>query len=196
VETKNIARYLESFGKNVVKESQNLLRKQKGSTSLGESIRYTVRKEEGGYSTKFYMDDYGQFLDKGVSGNKVKQSYINYDGKKVSSPGKGYTTQHPPTGILEKWIKRKGLKGRDMGSTYINSKGRRIVRPATGRFITNKSFAFAIAKSIQKNGIKSLSFFQKPFGLRFQQLEKDFLKILTLDIRSNLVEFYRPKSKN
>lgn len=179
--TKNIARYLESFGKNVVKESQNLLRKQKGSTSLGESIRYTVRKEEGGYSTKFYMDDYGQFLDKGVSGNKIKQSYINYDGKKISSPGKGYTTQHPPTGILEKWIKRKGLKGRDKKS---------------GRFITNKSFAFAIAKSIQKNGIKSLSFFQKPFGLRFQQLEKDFLKILILDIRSNLVEFYRPKSKN
>jgi|TARA_R110000803_G_scaffold46423_3_gene97415 hypothetical protein len=178
VNTKAIENYLNSFGRQVVKESQELLQKQKGSTSLGESIRFTVTKEDGGFSTKFYMEDYGKFLDKGVSGNEKKQSYTNYDGKKLSSPGKGYTTKHPPTGILEKWIKRKGLKGRDKKS---------------GRFITNKSFAFAIAKSIQKKGIKSLSFFQKPFGLRFKELEKDFLKILTIDIRSNLVEFYRPK---
>ena len=176
--TANIERYLNSFGKQVVKDSRELLREDKGDTSLGNSIRFTVTAEEGGFSTKFYMAEYGQFLDKGVSGNKKKQSYINYDGKKVKSPGKGYTTQHPPTGIIEKWIKRKGLKGR-------NKK--------TGRFIKDKSFAFAIAKSIQKKGIKSLSFFQKPLGLQFNKLEKDMLKILTLDIRSYLTEFYRPK---
>ena len=176
--TANIERYLNSFGKQVVKDSRELLREDKGDTSLGNSIRFTVTAEEGGYSTKFYMAEYGQFLDKGVSGNKEKQSYINYDGKKVKSPGKGYTTQHPPTGIIEKWIKRKGLKGR-------NKK--------TGRFIKDKSFAFAIAKSIQKKGIKSLSFFQKPLGLQFNKLEKDMLKILTLDIKSYLTEFYRPK---
>ena len=176
--TANIERYLESFGKQVVKDSRELLREDKGDTSLGNSIRFTVTAEEGGFSTKFYMAEYGQFLDKGVSGNKEKQSYINYDGKKVKSPGKGYTTQHPPTSIIEKWIKRKGLKGR-------NKK--------TGRFIKDKSFAFAIAKSIQKKGIKSLSFFQKPLGLQFNKLEKDMLKILTLDIRSYLTEFYRPK---
>ena len=178
MKTDNIERYLESFGKQVVKESKDLLQKAKGSTSLGNSIRFTVTAEVGGFSTKFYMADYGEYLDKGVSGNKKKQSYTNYDGKTVKSPGKGYTTAHPPTGIIEKWIKRKGLKGR-------NKK--------TGRFIKDKSFAFAIAKSIQKKGIKSLSFFQKPLGLQFKKLEKDFLKILTLDIRSNLVEFYRPK---
>tara|TARA_R110000851_G_scaffold38729_2_gene99166 strand:- start:2848 stop:3384 length:537 start_codon:yes stop_codon:yes gene_type:complete len=178
VNTDNIERYLESFGRQVVKDSRDLMQKAKGSTSLGNSIRFTVTKEEGGFSTKFYMEEYGQFLDKGVSGNKVKQSYTNYDGQKKSSPGKGYTTAHPPTGIIEKWIKRKGLKGRNK---------------ETGRFIKDKSFAFAIAKSIQKKGIKSLSFFQKPLGLQFKKLEKDFLKILTLDIRNNLVEFYRPK---
>ena len=191
--TDNIERRLNSFGKQVVKDSKDLLYKAKGSTSLGESIRFTVTSENGGFSTKFFMDEYGQFLDKGVSGNTVKQSYTNYDGKKKSSPGKGYTTKHPPTGIIEKWIKRKGLKGRNMGSTYINSKGRRIKRPATGRFITNKSFAFAIAKSIQKKGIKSLSFFQKPLGLQFKKLEKDMLKVISQDIRTYLTEFYRPK---
>ena len=191
--TDNIERYLNSFGKQVVKDSRELLKEAKGDTALGQSIRFTVTAEQGGFSTKFYMADYGQYLDKGVSGNKIKQSYTNYDGKKVASPGKGYTTLHPPTSILEKWIKRKGLKGRNMGSTYINSKGRRIKRPATGRFITNKSFAFAIDKKKKKKGIKSLSFFQKPLGLQFKKLEKDMLKILTLDIRSYLTEFYRPK---
>jgi len=178
MKTDNIQRYLNSFGNQVLKDSRELLKDAKGNTALGESIRFTVTAEEGGFSTKFYMADYGQYLDKGVSGNKVKQSYTNYDGKKVASPGKGYTTKHPPTSIIEKWIKRKGLKGR-------NNK--------TGRFIKNKSFAFAVAKSIQKKGIKSLSFFQKPLGLEFKKLEKDMLKILTLDIRSYLTEFYRPK---
>ena len=56
--TKAIENYLNSFGRQVVKESQELLQKQKGSTSLGKSIRFTVTKEEGGFSTKFYMDDY------------------------------------------------------------------------------------------------------------------------------------------
>lgn len=182
MKTDNIERYLNSFGKQVVKESKDLLQKAKGSTSLGNSIRFTVTKEEGGFSTKFYMEDYGQFLDKGVSGNKVKQSYINYDGKKKSSPGKGYTTKGPPIDILSKWIKRKGIKPK--GFKRGRSKD-------TGQFVSG--FAFLISRKIKREGIKSLSFFQKPLGLQFKKLEKDFLKILTLDIRSNLVEFYRPK---
>ena len=175
--TANIERYLESFGKQVVKDSRSLLEKAKGDTSLGESIRVQVTKEDGGYSTKFYMASYGEYLDKGVSGNEKKRTFKNFDGNTKNSPFK-YTTKHPPTGLIEKWIKRKGLKGRNKKS---------------GRFITNQSFAFAIAKSIQKKGIKSLSFFQKPLGLEFKKLEKDMLKILTLDIRSYLTEFYRPK---
>ena len=175
--TANIERRLNSFAKQVVKDSQDILQKEKGSTSLSKSIRFQVSKEEGGFSTKFYMADYGEYLDKGVSGNKVQRSYKDYDNKTKTSPYK-YTNKHPPTGILEKWIKRKGLKGRDKKS---------------GRFIKNKSFAFAIAKSIQKKGIKSLSFFQRPLGLQFKELEKDMLKMITLDIRSYLTEFYRPK---
>tara|TARA_R110000851_G_C12825824_1_gene540116 strand:- start:54 stop:602 length:549 start_codon:yes stop_codon:yes gene_type:complete len=182
VNTQAIENYLNSFGRQVVKESQELLRKQKGSTSLGESIRFTVTKEDGGFSTKFYMADYGQFLDKGVSGNKKQQSYINYDGIKKSSPGKGYTTKGPPIDILSKWIKRKGIKPKGTGRGRSKN---------TGQYISG--LAYLISRKIKRDGIKSLSFFQKPLGLNFKQLEEDFLKILTIDIRSNLVEFYRPK---
>ena len=180
--TANIERYLNSFGKQVVKDSKKLLREDKGNTSLGNSIRFKVTAEEGGFSTKFYMAEYGQFLDKGVSGNKEKQSYINYDGKKVKSPGKGYTTKGPPIDILSKWIKRKGIKPKGLG------RGR---SKDTGQFVSG--FAFLISRKIKREGIKSLSFFQKPLGLQFNKLEKDMLKILTLDIKSYLTEFYRPK---
>ena len=182
MDTKNIENYLNSFGKQVVKDSRDLLQKAKGDTSLGNSIRFIVTAEDGGFSTKFYIEKYGQFLDKGVSGNKTKQSYTNYDGKKVSSPGKGFTTKGPPVDILSKWIKRKGIKPKGLGRGRSKN---------TGQFVSG--FAFLISRKIKREGIKSISFFQKPLGLQFKKLEKDFLKILTLDIRSNLVEFYRQK---
>jgi hypothetical protein len=45
----------------------------------------------------------------------------------------------PPTGPIKKWIEVRKIKGRDK---------------KTGRFISNQSLAFAIAKGIQKNGIR------------------------------------------
>ena len=83
---KALERYLNSFGKSVVQKSKDNLKSDKGSTTLGKSIRSEVTKEANGYSVKFYMLDYGTFLDKGVSGNKVKRSYTNIKGKSETSP--------------------------------------------------------------------------------------------------------------
>jgi hypothetical protein len=53
-------------------------------------------------------------------------------------PGKGYV----PIGSLLAWIKQRGLKGRDK----------------KGKFMTDKSFAFAIQKNIRKFGIRPANF--------------------------------------
>lgn len=53
-------------------------------------------------------------------------------------PGKGYV----PVGSLIRWIKQRGLKGRDK----------------KGKFITDRSFAFAIQKNIKKFGIRPANF--------------------------------------
>jgi len=53
-------------------------------------------------------------------------------------PGKGFV----PVGSLMKWIKDRGLKGRDK----------------KGRYMTDKSFAFAIQTNIKKFGIKPSNF--------------------------------------
>jgi hypothetical protein len=180
--TKNIENYLKSFGQNVVDDSKKLLYSEKGSTALGKSIRFKVVKTATGFSTKFYMDDYGEFLDKGVSGNKKKQSYIDSKGQTVSSPGKGFTTKGPPIDILSKWIKRKGIKPKGLGRGRSKN---------TGQYVSG--FAYLISRKIKREGIKSLSFFQKPLGLWYDRLQHDFLKILKLDIETYLTTFYRPK---
>ena len=182
MDTKNLENYLKSFGQNVVKDSKALLKKDKGSTALGKSIRFKVEETKSGFSTKFYMDDYGEFLDKGVSGNKKKQSYKDSKGKTQSSPGKGFTTKGPPIDILSKWIKRKGIKPKGLG------RGR---SKDTGQFVSG--FAYLISRKIKREGIKSLSFFQKPLGLWYDKLQDDFLKVLKLDIETYLTTFYRPK---
>ena len=114
MKTTNIENYLKSFGQNVVKDSKKLLYSEKGRTALGKSIKFKVEETATGFSTQFYMDDYGEYLDKGVSGNKEKQSYKDSKGQTQSSPY-SYTTKGPPIDILSKWIKRKGIKPKGLG---------------------------------------------------------------------------------
>ena len=171
MDTKNIESYLNSFGKQVVNRAKaNLGRAKGGSTKLAQTIKFEVKPDADGFVVKFYMADYGTFLDKGVSGNKKKQSYKNYENQTESSPYK-YTTKQPPPDILSKWIKKKGIKGRDKN---------------TGRFISNLSLAFIIGRSIKRDGIKSLSFFQKPLGLGMKQFGKDLLGVIAEEIKDNI----------
>jgi len=170
--TSNIERYLESFGKYIVKQSRtNLTKKNKNvNRDLYNSIRFKISQDEQGFSLKFYMLDYGTFVDKGVSGNKKIQEYTTYDGRKVESPYK-FRSKQPPTGILEKWIKARGLKGRNK---------------ETGRYITNKSLAYAIAYNIKRNGIKGISFFQRPLQLGLERFGENLLGAVKEDILNNI----------
>ena len=51
------------------------------------------------------------------------------------------------------------------------------------------SLAFIIGRKIKRDGIKSLSFFQKPFGVEYDKLKKDILDILKLDIQNYITTF-------
>ena len=191
MDTTRIEKYLKDFGDNVVASAQANLNKEKGNTALGQSINVKVVPDDKGFSVNFYMEDYGTFLDKGVSGNENSQSFTDYKGMTKSSPYK-YTTKQPPTGILEKWIATKGLKGRKSLIKHRKGDAKKKKIKGAGQFITNKSFAFAIAKTIQRKGIKSLSFFQEPLGLYYGILQKRLLGEVKMDIENYLVSFYRP----
>jgi len=171
--TANIERYLNSFGKQVVNRAKGNLQKAKGGgTALEQSIRFEVVADADGFSVQFYMADYGTFQDKGVSGYAKKQKYKDYKNKVVSSPYNFKRNTPPiPPGILAKWISKKGIKGRD---------------EKTGRFIKNISLAFIMGRAIKRDGIQSLSFFQKPLGLGLKQFGKDLLGNVKQDIIDSL----------
>ena len=165
----SLERYLKSFGKQVVKQAKGNLSKAGKKGALSNSIDFFVIRKGGTLTVRFKMAAYGVFVDKGVSGNKVKRSYLDRDGKTKSSPFK-FTTKQPPTSIIEKWIKRKGLKGRDK----------------KGRFITHKSLSFLIARSIKSKGIQGISFFQKPLMLGMKTFSKKFGAAIKEDILNNI----------
>ncbi len=181
MDTQNLERFLKSFGGQVIKDAKANLIQAKGETALGNSIRFEVTADDQGFTTKFFMEDYATYLDKGVSGNKNPVSYKNYYGNKQSSPYK-YTTKGPPIDILSKWIKRKGIKPKGLG------RGR---SKDTGQYISG--FAYLISKKIKREGIKSLSFFQTPLGIGLKEVKDKMLKELKLDIETYLTTYYRPK---
>jgi hypothetical protein len=161
----SLERYLKSFGSQVVKQAKGNLSAAGKGGALANSIDFFVIRKGGTVTVRFKMAAYGKYVDKGVSGNKVKRSFQDYKGKTEKSPFK-YTTKQPPSGIIEKWIKRKGLKGRDK----------------KGRFITHKSLSFLIARSIKKKGIQGISFFQKPLMLGMKQFSDKFGAAIKADI--------------
>jgi hypothetical protein len=174
MKTDNIERYLNSFGRQVANRAKGGLQKAKGGgTALEQSIRFEVVKDSEGFTVNFYMADYGTFVDKGVSGTKKQQKFKDYNNKVITSPysykkSKGHS--QPPSSALDKWIVKKGIAPRDKG----------------GRFISRKSISYLIARSIGKNGIKGLSFFQKPLGLGLKQFGKDLLGNVKQDIINEL----------
>mgnify|MGYP003149276000 FL=1 len=164
-----LERYLKSFGSQIVKEAKgNLVAAGKGG-ALASSIDFFIIKRGGSVTLRFKMSAYGKYVDKGVSGNKVTRTFTDRKGKTQTSPFR-YTTKQPPSGIIEKWIKRKGLKGRDK----------------KGRFITHKSLSFLIARSIKSKGIQGISFFQKPLMIGMKQFEFKFGAAIKADILLSL----------
>lgn len=167
---KNLERYLESFGKQVMNRAKRNVAKAKGGgTDLEKSIRFKVKKSKGGFEVQFWMASYGTYVDKGVSGTKQTRKFKNYENQTKTSPYK-YKSKQPPSGILDKWVVKKRIAPRD----------------EQGRFIKRKSLVFLIARSIKRNGIQGISFFQKPLGLGLKQFGSKMLGALGEDIMSNL----------
>jgi hypothetical protein len=173
VKTDNIERYLESFGKQVVNRSKGNLQKAGKGGKLEDSIKFKVITTNDGFTVQFYMSSYGQYVDKGVSGTKVKRTFKDYKGKTIKSPfsyknSKGHS--QPPSSALDKWVVRKGIAPRD----------------ASGKFMKRKTITFLIARSIGKKGIQGISFFQKPLGLALDEFGKDLLGSVKEDILNTL----------
>lgn len=169
MDTANIERYLNSFGKQVVNRAKGNLQKAGKGGKLENSIKFEVVSGDDGFTVQFYMSSYGAFVDKGVSGTQTKRSFKDYKNRVIKSPygyknSKGHS--QPPSSALDKWAVKKGIAPRD----------------AKGKFIKRKTLTYLLARSIGRNGIQGISFFQKPLMLGMREFGKELLKNVKEDI--------------
>tara|TARA_R110002111_G_scaffold136144_1_gene202005 strand:+ start:558 stop:1091 length:534 start_codon:yes stop_codon:yes gene_type:complete len=171
--TDNIERYLNSFGKQIVNRAKGNLQKAGKGGKLEDSISFKIVEDKEGFTVQFFMSSYGQYVDKGVSGTKQKRTFKNYKDKVIKSPysyknSKGHS--QPPSSALDKWVVRKGIAPRD----------------AKGRFIKRKTLTFLVARKIGRYGIQGISFFQKPMSLGLKEFGKDLLGNVKEDIINSI----------
>jgi len=125
--------------------------------ALKESIRYDLDVFPNSFGLAFFMNTYGLFQDKGVSGTKIK-----YNTKFA------YKNLQPPSAPLANWAKRKQIRLRDKDGKYLR-----------GNYNT---IGFLIARSIKRKGIKPSLFFTRPFESAFKDLPDDVVKAYGLEL--------------
>lgn len=163
---------LNKFGKTVIKSSRaNLTRLGKKNTSkLYKSLDYDLNVGKNSFSLSFEMEDYGEFVDKGVKG--VKSSL-----KAPNSPykfGSGTGRKGGLTDGINKWVRQKRIQ----------------FRSKKGQFLTYDSTAFLVKRSIWFTGLKTTNFFTKPFEDNFKKLPDDLVEAYALEVE-DLLNFTR-----
>jgi hypothetical protein len=175
MELKETQATIRRFRDYVIQQSRSNL--TKGGKNVSKNLYNSVKGEilvEDNYSLLgFSMDDYGAYQDKGVKGSKTSRKAPNSPFKFGSGTGrKGGLTEG-----IEKWVKTKAIQFRDKKS---------------GKYITYKSTAFIIARSIFTTGLKPSLFFTKPFEAGYKKyIEVDLLKAFGQDL-DTLISYNLP----
>ena len=166
MELNNTQAVINKFRAYVIQQSRSNLTKGKKNVSknLYNSIKSEFKLKNGNISLGFYMDEYGSYQDKGVKGKYKSEKSPNSPYKFGSGSGiKGGLTQG-----IEKWVKDRRIQFRDKKN---------------GRFITYKSTAFIITRSIYATGLKASLFFTKPFEVGYKKyIEIGLIEAFILDL--------------
>lgn len=142
---------LNKYAKYVVQQSRsNLTKDKKGSGALYSSINYELDYENNIFLLEFLMEDYGEYVDRGVKGkspNSLPKGSKWYGIQKApTSPFKfGAMKSRGLRAAINKWTVQKGING---------------IRDKKGRFIKRKSLQYLITRSIYLSGIKANFFLQ------------------------------------
>jgi len=171
----NVKNALNIFAFDVVEDAKRELAKKKknASKSLSDSLDYDLKVSKNSFSLSFNMEDYGEFIDRGVvgaggtkaDGSKWKRKRTS--NKSLFKKGKGFTNKMPPSKVFDRWTVRKGIAPRK-----------------NGKFTTRKGLNFAIAKSVFHQGIEGTNFFSKPFNKRFKELPEEVIEAYALDVEN------------
>lgn len=155
-----------NFARKTQREARaNLSRKNiNASGQLKRDLKFYAIENPNSVQLIYERPIYADFQDLGVSGTEKK-----YKTRFT------YLTKKPPASVFEKWAKQKKIKPRNQD---------------TGRFITFKSFGFAMSNAVFKRGIKPKGFFIKPYQRNVQGLPEPIMEAFSLDVDKFLQETF------
>jgi len=168
---------IEQFFKEIKKQArQNLskgtkLQRRKRRISntkkLWNSIQYKkLFESDKGMAYGLFMEDYGDYIDKGVKGAKS-----NY---RVNKNTPYRYKKMPPSAALEGWAKSRKIRFRDAKGQY-----------AKGNY---KQIGFVLARSIYEKGIRATNFYTIPFVNEFKKLPQDLQNIFADEMVIEMID--------
>lgn len=160
---------LKDFGKRLKQQAlSNLTKSKKNNTkALYNSIKTEVKVSKNSFQFSVLMNDYGQFVDKGVKGKTSSAKAPNSPFKFGSGTGqKGGLSAGIALWVTQKRIQFKERK--------------------TGKFLSYKATAFIITRSVYHKGIAPTDFLKKPFENEFKKLPKEVVTAFGLEVASFL----------
>lgn len=154
-----IQKALERFRDHVVNQAKsNLTRMDKNvSKKLNQSIKGDVKAMPNSIGMYFSMEEYGAYQDQGVKGKRSSSKAPNSPFKFGSGTGK----KGGLTKAMETWVQRRRIQFKDR---------------KTGKFMSYKSTAFLMTRSIYSKGIKPSMFFTKPFEAAYKNLPEELIE--------------------
>ena len=170
-----VEKVLKRFKDYVIQQSKSNLSKDKKNNTKGlyNSIKGEVVSEKGFSIVGFSMDNYGQFIDKGVKGadpSKVSKN-AKITGQQAPNSPYSFKTKRPPSKYLEQWAKQKNFRLRDEKGKFKQ-----------GNY---KTIGIILAKNIWARGIKPSMFFTKPFEAGYKKyIDIDLLKAFGEDMET------------
>ena len=178
----NFTQALQDFGKVQVSDAKAGV----PDTALAQSIEYQVQGASRFQPTViFTMNDYGGFVDTGVTGtgqpfdNGRKLDMKTQLNSKKANELFGFDKQPAFSGTwkminpsaIDKWVIKKGLGG---------------TRDAKGRFIKRSAVKFAVATAIYRQGLQGTGFFSTPFESNMEAFNPIFEDAIAKDLTENL----------
>ena len=153
-----VQKALDRFKDHIIAQAKrNLTNKDKNvSKKLYNSLEGEVKVFPNSIGMYFSMEEYGAYQDLGVKGK-------NSASKAPQSPyrfGSGTGKKGGLTAAMEKWVTQRRIQFKDRKS---------------GKFMSYKSTAWLMTRSIYSKGIKPSLFFTKPFEAAYKNLPNELI---------------------
>jgi hypothetical protein len=153
-----VQKALDRFKLHIISQAKrNLTSRDKNvSKKLYNSIKGEVKAMPNSIGLYFSMEEYGAYQDQGVKGKKSSAKAPNSPFKFGSGTGKkGGLTEG-----MQKWVQRRRIQFKNKD----------------GKFMSYKSTAWVLTKSIYAKGMKPSLFFTKPFEAAYKNLPEELIE--------------------